>query len=308
MEQLQTNPSKTTVYIIFILVVLVWGTAWPVTKIGLYYMPPIWYAAARISIGALTLIAFLGLTRRLALPKRIDFPHIFATGLLLVALFQIFVNIGLSLVDAGRSTILIYTTQIWVIPISYLFFKEHITAYHLWSLFLGMIGVLILFSPAGVNWHDRHAVIGNSILLLSAFTWAINMVIIRYLKWYNTPLNLLPWQLLLGLIPIFAAALYFEPSPVIHWSHPLILSLLYTGVLGTAFGLWGMIVVSKELPIATTSLSLLAIPMLGIISSKLMLNEPITNNMISAMIFIFMGLTLIIVQNRKAMAIKNKKM
>lgn len=289
--------SKSTLYLLFLLVILIWGIGWPITKMGLYNMPSLWYAFSRILLGFMVFTPFALITKNVRLPKRQDWIHIFSVGLLLIALFQIFANLGLAHISAGRSTMLVYTTQIWTIPIAYLLYKEPITRNHLFSLLLGLLGILILFSPFGIDWHDRSQIIGNSLMLLAAFVWSINMVITRYKKWTSTPLQLLPWQLLVGLVPLLVTALYFAPEPVIHWNTTLIFSLLFTGVLGTAFGIWGMIVVSKELPITTTSLSLIAIPLVGILSSSIILKEKITVVMMIGLACILGGIFLIIREN-----------
>lgn len=294
-----SEPSKLSHYLIFFSVILIWGMGWPITKLGLHYIPPIYYAAYRILIGTVILFSVLGATKKLIFPRRSDLPHIFSVGFLLVALFQILSTFGLFYVSAGRSTILVYTTQIWVIPIAYFLFHEHVNKFHILSMIFGLIGISLLFSPLGINWHDKNALLGNSILLLAALVWAINIVISRYVKWHSTPMQLMPWQLLVGVIPIFICAFIFHPHPIIHWTKPLIGSLLFTGILGTAYGLWGMVVASKELPPTTTSLATLAIPVIGIISSQIVLNEKISLIMVMAMSLIFAGLLIIILAHRR---------
>lgn len=292
--------SKSTLYIIFLLVILIWGISWPITKLGLYNMPPLWFAFSRILLGFIVFTTFALITRSIGIPSRQDIVHLLSVGLLLIAMFQILSCVGLSHISAGRSTILVYTTQIWTIPIAYLIYKEPITRNHLISLLLGLAGIIILFSPLGIDWHDSNQIIGNSLMLLAAFVWSINMVITRYQKWHSTPLQLLSWQLLIGLVPLLLAGLYFTPSPIIHWNHTLIIALLITGVLGTAFGIWGMVLVNKELPIATTSLSLVAIPLVGIISSSIILGEKITFVMVIGLACIIGGILLIIKENWQA--------
>lgn len=299
MNQPLQATEKYSIYLIFIAVIIIWGIAWPVAKLGLHFMPPLWYATGRIFLGAITLFIVLAATKKLVFPRAADIPHLLSVGLLLVAAFQVLVTLGLFYVSAGRSTILVYTTQIWVIPIAYFIFKEPVNKYHIFSLILGIIGLVFLFSPLGLDWHDPHVVMGNVLLLLAAMIWAINIVITRYLKWHSTPLQLLPWQLLIGLIPIVICALIFQPNPNISWNSILIGSLLYTGILGTAFAVGGMILASKELPPTTTSLSTLGIPFVGILSSWIILHEHISWIMVIAMLFIFSGLLLVIAAHRK---------
>ena len=40
-------------YSLLFLVILFWGINWPIMKLGVQHMPPLWFATARIFLGAL---------------------------------------------------------------------------------------------------------------------------------------------------------------------------------------------------------------------------------------------------------------
>lgn len=83
----------------------------------------------------------------------------------------------------------------------------------------------------------------------------------------------------------------FEPAAkVIHWNWSLTGALLFTGVMASALATWGIIVISKELPSMTTSLSLLGVPVTGLIFSAILLKEHLTIVNITAMSLIAGGL------------------
>ena len=63
-------------------------------------------------------------------------------------------------------------------------------------------------------------------------------------------------------------------------------------VLGTALGYWAMTMVNRSLPAMTTSLGLLATPVVGTAGASLMLGEPITLSLISAMVLIIGGIAI----------------
>ncbi len=67
--------------------------------------------------------------------------------------------------------------------------------------------------------------------------------------------------------------------------------LLYGGVCGTALAYWAMAMVNRSLPAAaTTSLGLLATPVVGTISAAIALGEPIAPVLLVAMILIVGGI------------------
>lgn len=285
-----TDNAGFKIYVLVILLVIIWGLSWPINKIGLAFMPPIWYAAFRLLIAMLSLFFLAYCKGELVIPNLRDLPIIAVFGLLQMALFISLITIGLNDVSAGRSAILVYTTPIWVIPLAILFFHEKLTLYKAVGFLLGMCGLLILFSPWGMAWSSKKILLGNSLLLLAAFCWAITILCARNMRWYHTPLELVPWQLFFGMILVLITALLYQPAPLIYWNFTLIGSLLFTGVLGAAFGYWCSIVISKELPSITASLCYLAVPVSGLFFSSLILHDPITPIIIVAMIFILTGI------------------
>lgn len=293
-----SSRSDFKIYLLLVFLILIWGISWPITKIGLQYMPPIWFAAFRMIIGMLCMFVLVISIGKWMIPSRKDMPIILVMGLLQMALFMTLINLGLHYVNAGRSAILVYTTPIWVMPLAILFFKEKATWLKWTGFFLGILGVVTLFSPWGINWSDPQVIFGNGILLLAALCWAIAILCARNMKWHHTPLQLLPWQLLLGTIPVVLIAAFTTPFTVIQWNYTLISILLFIGGLGTAFAYWATLMISKELPSITVSLSFLAVPIAGLIFSAWLLNEPITGAIVVAMILILNGIACVALSGR----------
>ena len=114
-------------YFLLFFVILIWAVAWPVSKLGLLDMPPIWYTALRLAIGFVTMFAILLFQKKIKFPTRKDLPLILSIGLLQMACFLILINGGLMFVDAGRSAILVYSTPFLVTPIAVMFFDENLS-------------------------------------------------------------------------------------------------------------------------------------------------------------------------------------
>ncbi len=94
-------------------------------------------------------------------------------------------------------------------------------------------------------------------------------------KWISTPFQLVFWQVLLAAVLLSAIAWFAEGAPRIVWTARLAALMLYSGIVCTAFANWAMTMVNRSLPAVTTSLCLLATPLLGIVSATVMLNEPL---------------------------------
>lgn len=281
---------------LFIFIIFSWGLAWPVNKIGLEYMSPTWYTAIRLVIGTVTMMLLVIALGKFSLPKRKDFPLIFIIGLLQISVYILLANIGLKYLPAGRSSLLAYTTPLWVMPAATLIFHEKTGRLRWFGFLLGIAGLTILLSPWEMNWLDKNVVFGAIMLLLASLCWAISMLCARYMHWTKSPLELIPWQLLIGTLPIIALAWINEPFVAIHWNTTLVLSLAYTGALVTGLSYWSGLVVNKELPTLVVSLGFLLVPVVSMLSSAAYLHETMTMPTILAMILIISGICCVVLK------------
>lgn len=274
-------------------VIVLWGINWPVMKVGLTLISPLWFAVARLLMGAGTLFLVLLATGRLRLPPRQDIPVLLSVTLLQLVGFLALVNIGLLYVDAGRSAILAYTTPLWVTPGAVLLLGERLTGQKALGLVLGLGGVAVLFNPMGFDWSDPDVVKGNAILMAGAALSAGGILHVRAHRWESTPLQLALWQMLLGGVILLFLAWHAEDFSAIRWSTRLVAILAYNGPVATAFCFWATLMVMKNLPTISTSLGLLGVPVAGVVFSSVLLNEPITLTIACGLLLIMAGMALV---------------
>lgn len=282
-------------FALFIFVIITWGVGWPINKIGLQYMSPLWYTAARMVVGTITMMLLVISINKFTWPRLKDWPLIAIIGLFQISFFMLLANFGMAYIPAGRSALLAYTTPLWVMPIATFIFREQ-TSYWRWiGFFLGIGGLIVLLQPQQIDWTDKHVLFGTGMLLLASFIWAISMLCVRYMHWSKSPLELIPWQLFLGTIPILLFALVKEPTMVVAWNPPLILSLIYTGILVTGISYWSGVVINKELPTVVVSLGLLAVPVFSLMISAFFMHEVVDFSTLSAMLLILLGLGFVVI-------------
>lgn len=283
------------IFALFVFIVFSWGIAWPINKLGLQFMSPVWYTAFRLVVGTGTMMAFVIAIKKFTWPSWRDIPLILIIGILQISLYILLANLGLSYLPAGRSSLLAYTTPLWIMPAAIFLFNEEAGLLRWLGFFLGVSGLLVLLSPWEMDWTNRDVLFGSAMLLLASLSWAISILCVRYLHWNKTPLELIPWQLLVGTIPVLIFAWIKEPVFVVEWNTPLILSLAYTGFLVTGLSYWSGVVVNKELPTIVVSLGFLAVPVFSLIVSAIFLQEAITASTIAAMALIISGLVCVAV-------------
>ncbi len=257
-------------------VVVVWGANWPVMKVGLEDIPPLLFALARMLLGAACLFAVLAARGEVRLPGRADLPVVLSVGVLQLAAYLSLINLGLTEVEAGRSAILAYTTPIWVVPLAVIFMGERLTAGRLAGVALGVAGIAVLFNPLAFDWSDPAQLAGNALLLAASLAWAVAIVHVRGHRFECSPLQLAPWQMLLGAVPVAVLAVLLEDPAEIVPGPRLWAVLAYNGPFATAFALWAWITVNRALTAITTSMASLAIPAAGVVAAAVALGEAIT--------------------------------
>jgi drug/metabolite transporter (DMT)-like permease len=277
--------------LLFAVVVFAWGTTWPVTKAIVASAPPLWACAIRSAIAGLALLALHLVRGDLALPPRGDMPVVMGIALLHMVAFAGLVAIGIQFIPAGRSVVLGYTTLLWVAPGARLFLGEPITAWRAAGLALGLGGLALMFNPLAFDWSDTGALFGNGLILLAALFWAVSILQVRAHKWLSTPFQLVFWEVLIATVALAVlAALVEGGAPHIVWSWQLVLLLLYAGVFGVVVAYWAMATVNRSLPALTTSLGILATPVVGTLCSAVALGEPLELPLLAAMALIIAGI------------------
>jgi drug/metabolite transporter (DMT)-like permease len=74
--------STRRAYLLLAAMILLWGANWPVIKVGVTLMPPLWFAFARILLGGLSFAVLAAFKGWLRPPPRHDLPIVFSLGLL----------------------------------------------------------------------------------------------------------------------------------------------------------------------------------------------------------------------------------
>lgn len=285
------NKLVSSVWFLLVSLVVIWGATWPIMKMGLSWIDPLWFTVFRLFIALFSLVPILLFLGRLKLPHKQDVPIVLGVGVLQFACLTSLVNLGLAEVNAGRAALLSYTTPLWVTPGAYFLLKEQVSPRTLLGVGVGICGLLVLFNPFGFDWSNAAVLKGNVLLLLAALCWAVSILQVRQHQWKGSALELAPWQICVGLSIVIPIA-YFSETRETVWNTELLMILVFCGMLTTAFGQWAAIRVAQILPAITVSLSFLTIPLAGIMFSALWLGEKLTLTLGIGTVFIVLGLLL----------------
>lgn len=273
-------------------VVVTWGLTWPVNKVILRSLSPLSAVAVRTALAALVLVLVASLRGRLIRPPRGDVPVLLSITFLHIVGFSLLSSWGLMLVPAGRTVVLAYTTPLWVIPGAWLFLHERLTWRRAAGVAIGLLGLLTLLNPLALDWSDGRVLLGHFAIIAAAMLWAASILHIRGHRWRSTPFELLPWETLLATAILVPLALLGAGPGEVTWTAPLVLLVLYAGIPGSALAYWAVAMASRTLPAVTTSLGLLATPVVSVMAATVFLGEPLTPTLVVAVVLILGGVAL----------------
>ena len=195
--------------------------------------------------------------------------------------------------DASRAVIIAFTMPLWATILSALLLKERIKSTRLLALGIGLGGLALLI------WPELDAVgatpVGALFMLAAAVSWATGTVLIKRTDW-NTPTTVLTgWQLLLGSIPVVMGALFLEPLGVtLNVSTSAKFALTYIIFFPMIYCHWAYFTLVRIFPASIAAISTLAIPVVGVFSSTLILNESVGISEIVALFLVVTALSIVI--------------
>lgn len=269
-----------------LVVVLIWGFNFVVIKLGLQGLPPVLFTALRFACAALPMVFFV---RRPAVPWRLlagyaGFQFAFQFTLLFSGM-----KFGL---PPGLASLVIQLQAFFTIGLAVLALGER-------PLVPQIIGALIAFSGMGlVALHlEANATLAGFLMVIAAgFSWGVGNIFTKRIGKVDA-LALVVWGSLLAAPPLLAASFIMEGPVAIasafakmNWlSAGAVLFQAYpTTILG--FGIWSMLM--RKYPTATIAPFTLLVPVAGMLSAALVLDEPLQWWKAAAGLLVLSGLAL----------------
>lgn len=247
---------------------LIWAYNWIMLKEGLRFADPFDFAAIRTAPGAVLLFAAMAWLKKPLAP--VALPRLLLLGLFQSTGFVCFGCWALLAGAVGKSMVLIYTFPFWTLLFAWPLLGERIRGLQWLAIGLAAIGLTLVLEP----WDLEGNLASRAFAVLSGVCWAASSIIVR--RWRNEGdfdlLSVTAWQMLLGGIVTIVIALLVPSRPVI-WNGHFALVLGYGIVLGSVAGSLLWLYVLKHLPAGIATLSLMAVPALGVLLSKFQYGE-----------------------------------
>jgi len=268
------------------LLCLIWGLNWVVMKQANQFFPPVLFTTYRFMLGSVVLLG-MAYCLKISLPQRKDWKWIILGGILQTTVLNATVQTGMQYLSAGFSSVLSYSMPLWVAIMAHFLLGEKLTKRKLSGVILGMIGLIVLLNvgDGGVWW----AII---LTLFGAISWALASVLVKWKLPHCNILQYTTWQMVVGTLVLLLYSTVWDQGTV-QWNWLAVGCLVYNGVLASAlaFVLWTYILSNMEA--AKASISVLSIPIIGVLAGVVLLHEAVYWNTLVGMLFILGGIWLV---------------
>src|SRR5512135_302553 len=132
--------------VLLALLTLFWGVNWPVMKLGVAEMPPLYFRAICIGGGLVFIWAWARLT---GVPLTVPpgaWPSIVKLAVPNVIVWHLLAIIAVKMLASGRAAILGYTMPVWAVVFGLLFFKDRPLPRYWLGVGAALVGTLLLLS------------------------------------------------------------------------------------------------------------------------------------------------------------------
>jgi drug/metabolite transporter (DMT)-like permease len=272
---------------------LFWGLNWPGMKIILSELTVWWFRGVCLIIGGCLLLTVSALSGNRWKLRRNEIRPVLFCGSFAVLGWMVCSAYGVSLMPAGRASIVAFTMPLWATIIAFFVLGEQITASKVTGLMLGLVGLGALIGPDLLIL--QRAPIGALFMLMAALSWAFGTILIKKTVWEITPLSNIAWQLLFSSVPVTLVAVITEPVPdVSNLSSTVIFALIYLLIFPMSFCQWAYFKTVTLLPASIAAIGTMMVPVVGVYSSYLVLGEPIEITDLIALASITSALVLVL--------------
>ncbi|MDY0871146.1 DMT family transporter [Dongia rigui] len=277
---------------------LLWGVNFVAAKIGLQHFQPLFFVALRFSLVALLLLPFVGLPRR-KLKQLI--PLSMTMGVMHFSL----IFTGMRYLDAATSSIAVQLQVPFAAILAAFFFKEKLGWRRITGMLVAFAGVVLI---AG-----EPRFVGNLWPLLSvigaALVWATANVQVKALGDEFDAVQLNGYIAILAAPQLLIVSYLLEgnqwPSVVdVHWMGWA--ALLFQSVVVAIFSYWIWYNMMRRYPVNQVMPFTLLLPMIGVYSGHLFLDEVVTWQMLLGGLATLAGVAIVVIRRPAVVAPSTK--
>jgi len=270
-----------------VLVMLLWGVNFVAAKLGLQELPPLLMLSLRFLLVGLLLAPFAPFPRA----KMVQIAWL---SLVLGTIHFALMFNGIRGVDAGVAAVAIQLQVPFAAILAAAIFKDKLG----WRRLVGMVFAFVGIAMLAGEPRMHSSLVSLGLVIAASFVWAISNIQVKLIKNVH-PLSLLAWSSLLSAPQLFALSLLMEQGQATAlaeagWRGWGAIAYMMICVSGIGYGIWYYLVprydVNQTMPFT------LLVPMIGVASGALLLDERMTWLMLAGSALTLAGVAVIILR------------
>lgn len=224
---------------LFLVLSVLWGTAFVAIKAGLEYLPPVLFASLRYDVAGILLLAYAALVTDRWLPRsRADWVAVLVGATLVIAAYNALLFVGQQGVTSGVAAILVATSPILTTGFSRLLLPGHrLTPVGLLGLVFGFVGVILVAipDPGAAAVED---LVAPGLVFLAAVAVALGSVILERVESDIGTEGAVAWSFVLGAVLMHAMSVAIPTESVADLTVTVeaAVAVLYLAVLASVVG------------------------------------------------------------------------
>jgi len=293
-----SNRKLAITNLMMLTVSVLWGVAWPVGRLlatDLLELP-FTVMFLRYSFAVPILFAWMWVKEGNVVPKVEDRKALIIMAFTSVFLYQIGYMYGMQKTAASDASLVIGFNPIFVAILSVFALSHKLTRESISGIILSFAGILLIFlASPNVSIPLEERLVGNSLIMFGAFVYAIYVIIMRQYVLNSGQLSslaLITWVSFVGWFFFLPFVLAEEPWNR-SWSNDEWLLIGYLGILSTALSYVFFAIGIEVIGANRASSFVNVVPVFGILSSWLWINEELGWIQLVSFGLIFFGVRLV---------------
>ena len=282
---------------LILLVTFSWGLNYPIMKFVVTSYPPLTFRAFTFTLGFVLLGAYaLRQGESLYVPVSERWLA-FKLGMPNMVMWHLGLIYGVALLNSGRAAIVGYTMPVWALLASVVMFKNTLTVRGIMGVFCSLLATFLLARDEMSNFAGQP--LGLVCTLAAAISWGVGNAMMKNCKISISSITLTFWMLLLAAICFTTLALVFEQD---RWAWPNWLqfaAIFYAGAVTFAISYVAWFRVARKLTPVASGLSIMLVPMVGLMGGYWMLNEVVGSADIMALLLILLAMAIVLIPRRQ---------
>jgi drug/metabolite transporter (DMT)-like permease len=284
---------RTIAILALIVLMIVWGSTFVVTKAAAHDIPPLTLAALRFLVAAIVLIPIAlsrgGLAR---LPKPVPWASLSLMAISGIAIFAVTFTYALVHGSASQGALIYAVVPACVALVAVLFLGEKLSRQRIAGIVLSIFGVALVTIGGERSAEAPHPVFGALWMFGAVITWSAYTVFAKRLAQADFVVTIAIVSTLgaVMLLPFSAAELWLTP-----WSNPSISAwtgVLFLGIVASALAYIVYGFALRELDASLVGVYTNLDPIVGVLTAVLFLGEELYDGQIAGGLIAFIGMWL----------------